>query len=55
MPNLFRDIRSMMEGSSLTVKASSVRKVQLGGSTGGKAGLAASLAEMTKRFASNYI
>ncbi|KAJ6302362.1 hypothetical protein OIU77_016448 [Salix suchowensis] len=49
MPNLFRDIRSMMEGSSLTVKASSVRKVQLGGSTGGKAGLAASLAEMTKR------
>ncbi|XP_073267303.1 uncharacterized protein [Populus alba] len=49
MPNLFRDLRSKMEGSSLTVKTTNVRKVQLGGSKGGKEGLAASLAEMTKR------
>jgi len=55
MPNLFRDLRSKMEGSSLTVKTTNVRKVQLGGSKGGKEGLAASLAEMTKRFASNDI
>lgn len=48
MPNLFRDLRSKMEGSSLTVKTTNVRKVQLGGSKGGKEGLAASLAEMTK-------
>ncbi|XP_011045629.1 PREDICTED: uncharacterized protein At4g04980-like isoform X1 [Populus euphratica] len=49
MPNLFRDLRSKMEGSSLTVKTTNVRKVHLGGSKGGKEGLAASLAEMTKR------
>ncbi|KAK6255204.1 hypothetical protein QQP08_014436 [Theobroma cacao] len=49
MGNLFRDLKTKMEGSSLQVKPSSRTKKQLGGSAGGKEGLAASLAELTKR------
>lgn len=55
MPNLFRDLKGKMEGSSLAVSLTKVRKVQLGGFKGGKEGLAASLAELTKRFASSDI
>ncbi|XVF84624.1 hypothetical protein PTKIN_Ptkin17bG0052200 [Pterospermum kingtungense] len=49
MSNLFRDLKTKMEGSSLQVKSSSRTKKQFGGSAGGKEGLAASLAELTKR------
>ncbi|XWS35155.1 hypothetical protein CRYUN_Cryun21dG0101600 [Craigia yunnanensis] len=49
MSNLFRDLKTKMEGSSLQVKSSSRTKKQFGGSAGGKQGLAASLAELTKR------
>ncbi|XVF29102.1 hypothetical protein REPUB_Repub15cG0091000 [Reevesia pubescens] len=50
MSNLVRDLKTKMEGSSLQVKASTTRtKKHLGGSSGGKEGLAASLAELTKR------
>ncbi|XP_048235290.1 uncharacterized protein At4g04980 isoform X3 [Ricinus communis] len=49
MLNLFRKLKDKMEGSSLAIKSANMRKLQLGGSTGGKAGLAATLAELTKR------
>lgn len=54
MPYLFRYLKGKMEGSSPAVNPTIVRKVQLGGAKGGK-GLAASSAELTKRFASNDI
>ncbi|EEF34344.1 conserved hypothetical protein [Ricinus communis] len=38
-----------MEGPNLPIKSVNMRKMQLGGSNDGKEGLAASLAELTKR------
>ncbi|KDP39350.1 hypothetical protein JCGZ_01107 [Jatropha curcas] len=49
MPSLFRKLKDKMEGSNLPVKSANKRKTQLGGSSGGKEGFAASLAELTKR------
>ncbi|XP_050217035.1 uncharacterized protein At4g04980-like isoform X2 [Mercurialis annua] len=49
MLNLFRKLKDKMEGANLPVQSSITRNVQLGGSSGGKEGLAASLAELTKR------
>ncbi|KAJ9182458.1 hypothetical protein P3X46_006453 [Hevea brasiliensis] len=49
MPNLFQKLKNKMEGSNLTIKSSNVRKTQLGGSSGGREGLSATIAEMTKR------
>ncbi|XWS22352.1 hypothetical protein CRYUN_Cryun29cG0026400 [Craigia yunnanensis] len=49
MSNLFRDLKTKMECSSLQGKSSGRTKKQFEGSTGGKEGLAASLVELTKR------
>ncbi|KAF2299956.1 hypothetical protein GH714_006411 [Hevea brasiliensis] len=49
MPNLFQKLKNKMEGSNHTIKSSNVRKTQLGGSSGGREGLSATIAEMTKR------
>lgn len=57
MSTLFRNLQKKVEGSSKDVglanerKAATRTKGQIGGSNGGKEGLAASLAELTKRFA----
>ncbi|KAL4313232.1 hypothetical protein GQ457_01G033340 [Hibiscus cannabinus] len=49
MSNLFRDLKAMLEGSRLHVKVTGRTKKQLGGSGGGKEGLAASLQELARR------
>ncbi|KAJ8774098.1 hypothetical protein K2173_009529 [Erythroxylum novogranatense] len=49
MPELFQALKGVMEESSRAVKSTDRRKMQLGGSPGGKEGLSASLAELTKR------
>ncbi|XP_038991140.1 uncharacterized protein At4g04980-like [Hibiscus syriacus] len=49
MSNLFRDLRIKLEGSRLQIKITSRTRKQLGGSAGGKEGLAASLLELTQR------
>jgi hypothetical protein len=59
MINLFRNLKRNIEGSSLVNSADVYRergapagtRTQIGGATGWKQGLAASLAELTKRFA----
>lgn len=65
MINLFRNLKRNVEGSSLLNLVNSAdvnherraptgtRSPQIGGATGWKQGLAASLAELTKRFASH--
>lgn len=57
MINLFRNLKRNVEGSSLVNherRAPAATRTQIGGAaaTGWKQGLAASLAELTKRFAS---
>uniref|UniRef100_A0A2C9W906 Hydroxyproline-rich glycoprotein family protein n=1 Tax=Manihot esculenta TaxID=3983 RepID=A0A2C9W906_MANES len=49
MPSLFQILKEKMEGSNLTIKSSSVRTKQLGGSSGGREGMSATLAELSKR------
>ncbi|EEF44195.1 hypothetical protein RCOM_1018580 [Ricinus communis] len=49
MLNQFRKLKDKIEGPNLPVKLVNMRKMQLGGSSNGKEGLAASLAELTKR------
>ena len=50
MGNLYRILKGKLEGSSSQGKNSKGRKSAIGGSTGGKQGMADALAEMTKRF-----
>jgi hypothetical protein len=62
MINLFRNLKRNVEGSSLFVSSADVNherraptgtRTEIGGAAGWKQGLAASLAELTKRFASH--
>lgn len=50
MGNLYRVLKGKLEGSTSLGKNSQGRKSAIGGSTGGKQGMADALAEMTKRF-----
>ncbi|XP_039001897.1 uncharacterized protein At4g04980-like [Hibiscus syriacus] len=49
MSNLFRYLRTKLEGTRLQIKITSRTRKQLGASAGGKEGLAASLQELTQR------
>ncbi|GAV66162.1 hypothetical protein CFOL_v3_09672, partial [Cephalotus follicularis] len=49
MTNLFHKLKEKMEESSIAVRSDGRRRKQLGGSAGGKQGLADSIAELTKR------
>lgn len=51
MANLFQELKRKMDESSLAVKSTNKKRMQLGGQTGGKQGMGASIAELTKRFA----
>ncbi|XP_042505492.1 uncharacterized protein At4g04980-like [Macadamia integrifolia] len=54
MGNLYRVLKGKVEGSSIDGKSSHVRKTQIGGSVGGKKGMADALAEMTKSYSFPY-
>ncbi|XP_044484164.1 formin-like protein 5 isoform X3 [Mangifera indica] len=49
MSNLFRDLKGKMEGTNANVGSAQGRKKQLGGSSGGKEGMADTMAELAKR------
>lgn len=53
MGNMYRVLKGKVEGSSINGKQSQGRKTGIGGSAGGKQGMADALAEMTKR--SNFL